>query len=127
MLVLCNGCFDGLHRGHWEFLRRAAEFGPLTVLLNSDASVRRLKGHNRPFVSQDARASALMATGHVRTVEVFHESNPAAIIRKRCPDVLVRSEEYAGVDSDVYAFIRFYGGAVVFLPRAAGVSTSGNQ
>lgn len=127
MNVLCNGCFDGLHRGHLEFLRRAAEYGPLTVLLNSDISVRRIKGPMRPMLTQDVRASALMACGYVKQVEIFHDMNPCHLIRERKPDVLVRSLEYAETDFDVYAFIKSYGGTVVFLPRTEGISTSENS
>lgn len=124
MIVFCNGCFDGLHRGHVKFLERAAGLGELIVGLNSDASVRALKGPLRPLVPQHLRASALYNLGFVSRVIVFEETNPRELIHQLRPDILVRSEEYREWDAAVYDGIRAYGGAVVFLPRTKGYATS---
>lgn len=124
-VVFTNGCFDLLHIGHIRYLRRARELGDvLIVAINSDSSVRALKGEGRPFYPQKERAEILASLEFVDYVTVFSELNPAKIIEALHPDVLVkggdwRIEEVVGRD-----FVESYGGQVVTIPEVKGHSTS---
>ena len=124
-IVFTNGCFDVLHRGHVEFLRFCREQGDVVVVgLNSDASVRAIKGPRRPINSQDDRAIVLAALESVDYVTLFDEPDPLALIQKVRPDVLVKGRdwEHKGViGSDV---VTAYGGRVVLAPLVAGKSST---
>lgn len=104
-IVFTNGCFDILHRGHVEYLKRSkAEGDVLVVGLNSDASVRRLKGESRPVVCEDDRAYILAALGIVDYVVVFEEDTPYELIKRVIPDILTKGADYEGkkvVGSDI--------------------------
>ncbi len=104
-IVFTNGCFDILHAGHVKYLEEAKSFGDLLVLgLNSDASVKRLKGESRPINSQDDRAVVLAGLESVDFVVVFDEDTPYALIKLVKPDVLVKGGDYEGkevVGSDI--------------------------
>lgn len=94
-LVFTNGCFDIVHRGHVEILRRAKALGDvLAVGVNSDDSVRRLKGKRRPIVPQDDRAAVVAALESVDFVTVFGEDTPGRVIEALSPDVLVKGADY---------------------------------
>lgn len=94
-LVFTNGCFDLLHRGHVEYLFEARSLGDaLVVGINSDASVRRLKGADRPFVAAEDRALLLAALACVDAVTVFDEDTPRDLIAELLPDVLVKGGDY---------------------------------
>lgn len=111
-IVFTNGCFDLLHVGHVRLLKKARSFGDaLVVGLNSDASVRKLKGKNRPLVDEKSRAELLAGLSCVDFVTVFPEDTPAETIRLLKPDVLVKGGDYAlseivGRD-DVKKVVRF--------------------
>ena len=121
-LVFTNGCFDILHAGHIDSLRRAAQLGGrLVVGLNSDASVRRLKGPERPVNSQDARAAVLAALECVDLVVVFDEDTPEKLLSMLRPDVIVKGGDYRPEQ----VIGREYAGEVVILPLVAGYSTTG--
>lgn len=93
--VFTNGCFDIIHRGHVEILEQARALGDvLAVGLNSDASVRRLKGERRPVVPQSDRAAVVAALRSVDFVTVFEEDTPDRVIRTLIPDVLVKGSDY---------------------------------
>ena len=95
-VVFANGCFDLLHRGHVELLREAKAQGDLLVVaLNTDDSVRRLKGPSRPLVSQEDRAEVISALEMVDRVVFFGEDTPAEVIDAIVPDVLVKGADYA--------------------------------
>lgn len=95
ILVFTNGCFDIVHRGHVEILRRARALGDaLAVGLNSDDSVKRLKGDRRPIVAQEDRAAIVAALGSVDFVTVFEDDTPGRIIEALVPDVLVKGSDY---------------------------------
>ncbi|MGG7048380.1 MULTISPECIES: D-glycero-beta-D-manno-heptose-7-phosphate kinase [unclassified Campylobacter] len=95
-IVFTNGCFDVLHAGHTKYLAKARSFGDILVVgLNSDTSVKRLKGASRPVNSQDDRASVLGALGFVDYVVIFDEDTPLNLITKLKPDVLVKGADYA--------------------------------
>lgn len=114
--VFTNGCFDLLHAGHVDFLERAAALGEtLTVLLNSDASIRRIK--REPIVPEGQRVAMLAALRCVDHVILFDDDTPEALIRELRPNVLVKGgdwtrDQIAGAD-----FIESYGGRVLILPR----------
>ena len=94
-LVFTNGCFDLLHPGHVEHLAQARALGDLLVVgLNSDDSVRRLKGARRPLVAEADRAAALAGLGSVDAVIVFDEDTPLELIEELLPDVLVKGGDY---------------------------------
>ena len=124
-IVFTNGCFDILHRGHVELLRRAKSYGDVLVVgLNSDASVRRLKGRRRPLVGEKDRAFVLAALEAVDRVVIFDEDTPLETIRALEPDVLVKGAEYGKgqiVGADI---VEGRGGRVVRVPMKKGFSTS---
>ena len=124
-VVFTNGCFDILHRGHVEYLTDAKACGDkLVTALNSDSSVRGLKGDSRPIQNQDDRAAILDALASVDLVVVFDEETPAEIIKKLIPDVLVKGGDYTpetivGADT-----VTGNGGEVKIIPFRSGQSTS---
>jgi D-beta-D-heptose 7-phosphate kinase/D-beta-D-heptose 1-phosphate adenosyltransferase len=94
-VVFTNGCFDVIHMGHVTYLQEARKMGDVLILgLNSDASVKRLKGENRPINSQEARAKVLSAMSCVDYVVVFDEDTPYNLIKTVEPDVLVKGGDY---------------------------------
>lgn len=120
-LVFTNGCFDILHAGHVDYLRRARALGSaLVVGLNSDASTRRLKGPTRPINPQEARASLLAALEFVDYVTIFDEDTPLDLIKAVRPDVLVKGGDYQ-VESIVG---REFAGRTQVLPFVDGFSTT---
>lgn len=124
-IVFTNGCFDILHVGHVRYLREAAGLGDyLVVGLNSDASVKRLKGPTRPVQSQSDRAEVLAALGFVDYVCIFDEDTPLRLIEATRPDVLVKGGDWA-VDRIVGAKeVLAGGGQVRALKFHPGHSTS---
>lgn len=124
-VVFTNGCFDILHAGHVASLEGARRLGDLLVVgLNSDVSVRELKGDSRPIVNQENRASVLAALACVDVVVVFDEPTPASLIQELEPDVLAKGGDYtpdqiAGAD-----FVLSKGGRVVTIPLIPGLSTT---
>lgn len=124
-VVFTNGCFDILHAGHLSCLERSRELGDFLVVgLNSDASVRALKGPSRPVVSQEYRATLLAGLACVDAVVVFDEETPEALIRHLTPNVLVKGGDYS-LDQVVGAdLVHSYGGQVVTIPLVPGLSTT---
>ena len=120
-----NGCFDLLHPGHVSLIRQAAEAcDRLIVALNSDASVRRLKGPSRPLQSEDARALVMAAMKGVAMVTIFEEDTPREIIEALRPDLLVKGADYT-IENVVGAdFVQARGGKVLLVDLVAGQSTS---
>ncbi len=124
-IVFTNGCFDLLHAGHVASLNFARAQGDcLVVGLNSDSSVRRLKGDSRPVYSAMERARMLAALESVDYVVIFDDLKAERIIREVEPDVLVKGEDYRGQTVDGAEFVLARGGQVVFAPLLAGRSTS---
>lgn len=124
-IVFTNGCFDLLHCGHITYLAKARELGDVLVLgLNSDASVKRLKGPTRPVNPQDARALVLAALEMIDYVVVFEEDTPYELIAKVKPDVLVKGGDYE-IDNIVGGdIVRERGGVVTTIPFVDGFSTT---
>jgi rfaE bifunctional protein nucleotidyltransferase chain/domain/rfaE bifunctional protein kinase chain/domain len=125
-VVATGGCFDLLHAGHVATLRAARALGDcLVVCLNSDASVRRLKGPQRPLQPEQDRAKVLEALTCVDAVAIFDEDTPEAVLDRIRPDVWAKGGDYAGVDLPEAALLASWGGQAVVLPYLAGRSTSG--
>ncbi|MFN5370331.1 MAG: D-glycero-beta-D-manno-heptose 1-phosphate adenylyltransferase [Bacteroidia bacterium] len=124
-IVFTNGCFDILHRGHLEYLAKAADLGThLIIGLNSDASVKRLKGQERPLNKEDDRAFALASLSFTNLVVVFDEDTPANLIELLKPEILVKGGDYV-VESIVgYTETTARGGRVVTIPFFEGYSTT---
>jgi len=125
-IVLTNGCFDLLHVGHVHLLREAALQGDvLIVAINSDDSVRRLKGGNRPLIEADERAALLAALNSVDCVVVFDEDTPRELLEEVRPDVLVKGGDYREEQVVGRRMIADWGGSVVLIPLVPDRSTSG--
>ncbi len=125
-VVFTNGCFDILHAGHIDYLVRAADLGHrLVVGVNSDASIKRLKGENRPINNENDRAFLLAAIGVVSQVVIFDEDTPLELIKTVKPDFLVKGGDYT-LETIVGAKeVMAYGGKVEVLPFLEGHSTTG--
>jgi D-beta-D-heptose 7-phosphate kinase/D-beta-D-heptose 1-phosphate adenosyltransferase len=124
-VVATGGCFDLLHAGHVATLRAARGLGDcLVVCINSDDSVRRLKGPSRPLVSAPDRARVLEALEFVDAVVVFDEDTPAEVLERLRPDVWAKGGDYAGADLPEAAVLRRWGGQAVVLPYLDGHSTT---
>ncbi|HYY94326.1 MAG TPA: D-glycero-beta-D-manno-heptose 1-phosphate adenylyltransferase [Pyrinomonadaceae bacterium] len=124
-LVFTNGCFDLLHVGHVRYLRQARALGDaLLVAVNSDRSVRALKGAGRPVLSESERAELLAALSSVDFVTVFDEESPRSLIAEVLPDVLVKGGDYALEEIHGREEVERAGGRVVALPFVEGASTT---
>jgi len=123
--VLANGCFDVLHYGHILLLKGAAEFGDLTVLLNSDVSIKKLKGSDRPIHPQDQRKAVLEAIRYVYDVIIFDtEKDLDQLIRIFKPDVLAKGPDWKGEKLTGQDTIESYGGRVEIIPISITSSTA---
>jgi len=124
-IVFTNGCFDIIHRGHIEYLAKAASFGDLLVIgLNTDSSVKRLKGEKRPLLDQLARATILAALQFVDKVVYFEEDTPLQLIQFIQPHVLVKGSDYKAENIVGYDVVKQNGGIVVTIDFIDGYSTS---
>jgi rfaE bifunctional protein nucleotidyltransferase chain/domain/rfaE bifunctional protein kinase chain/domain len=124
-LVATGGCFDLLHPGHLNVLRQARALGDaLIVCLNSDDSVRRLKGPSRPIVPERDRARLLAELSSVDAVAVFEEDSPVSILDRLRPDVWVKGGDYRIAELPETPVVRRHGGEIVLIPTVHGYSTS---
>lgn len=124
-IVFTNGCFDLLHPGHVSLLRQAASFGDkLIVGLNSDESVRRLKGASRPIQTESSRAMLLSALHAVDAVVIFGEDTPEELVHAIRPDVLVKGSDYEIQNVAGARFVQSYGGQVKLVDLVEGCSTT---
>ena len=125
-LVFTNGCFDLLHAGHIRYLQTAAAFADIFILgLNSDSSVRKLKGLRRPIMSQGDRALLLSALEAIDCVVIFDEETPERLIETVLPDVLVKGGDYIAEDIVGYQTVTKNGGRVEVVSFVEGKSTTG--
>lgn len=125
-VVFTNGCFDLLHRGHTRLLQQARELGDLLIVgLNSDASVRRVKGPSRPVLPEEERAEVLSALASVDYVVFFDDPDPGSTIAALQPDVLAKGADWAKDQIVGRETVEGRGGRVVTIPLVEGSSTSG--
>ncbi len=124
-LVFTNGCFDILHYGHVKYLARAAALGDVLIIgLNTDHSVKRLKGESRPVNPEEARAMLLASMEFVDHVVPFDEDTPYALIREIQPHVLVKGKDYKEEEVVGYDLVKATGGTVKTIELEEGFSTS---
>ena len=124
-VVFTNGCFDVLHRGHVEYLQFCRQQGDIVVVgLNSDGSVKTIKGPERPINNQHDRAGVLAALETVDYITIFNEPDPMNLIRKVRPDVLVKGEDWAVNGVVGREFVESYGGKVALAPLVESSSSS---
>ena len=126
-VVLTNGVFDLLHTGHLHYLQQARTLGDaLVIALNSDASVRELKGAHRPIQNEDQRAFALAATWFVDAIVIFREKRLTGEILKLCPDVYCKAGDYTleKLNPEERAALEKIGAKIEFLPFLEGFSTT---
>ena len=124
-IVFTNGCFDILHKGHVELLARCRDFGDHVVLgLNSDASVRRIKGSLRPINDQLSRAAVLAGLSFVDAIIIFEEDTPLELITQIQPDVLVKGGDYKISEIVGADIVKQKGGEVRIIPLVEGYSTT---
>ncbi len=125
-IVFTNGCFDLIHPGHVLYLEAARALGDVLVVgLNSDASVRRLKGPSRPVCTQRERALVLAGLRSVDYVVIFEEDTPLELIREVEPDILVKGGDWAPEEIVGREVVEARGGKVVTVPFVPGASTTG--
>ena len=124
-VIFTNGCFDILHLGHIDYLIKARKLGDVLIIgLNTDNSVKKLKGEKRPVNNQNARALLLASLEFVDFVILFDEETPMNLIKMITPDVLVKGGDYT-IESVVGAdFVLNYGGTVEIIPFLEGYSTT---
>lgn len=124
-VVFTNGCFDVLHRGHVTYLAAARDLGDcLVVGLNSDASVRRLKGESRPINNENDRALVLAALSFIDYIILFEEDTPKNLIEQVRPDILVKGGDYKIEDIVGADFVQKNGGKVLTIPFVDGYSST---
>ena len=124
-VVFTNGCFDILHAGHTRYLREARKLGDALILaLNSDSSVRSIKGPMRPIVPESERAEVVGALDSVDYVTVFDELTPLELIEFLRPDVIVKGGDWAEKDIVGAETVRKWGGRVAIMPEIEGASTT---
>ena len=125
-IVFTNGCFDIIHLGHVEYLAKAKALGDVLVVgLNSDSSVKAIKGSGRPINRQAARARVLAAFYFVDYIAIFSEPTPEKLIKRLKPDILVKGGDWKGKRIAGDSFVKSLGGRVVTIPFVKGYSTSG--
>jgi rfaE bifunctional protein nucleotidyltransferase chain/domain len=124
-IVFTNGCFDILHVGHVDYLSKARRLGDILVIgLNSDSSVKKIKGKDRPINKEADRAKVLSALYFVDYITSFSENTPEGLIKKLKPDILVKGGDWKIEDIVGGAFVRSYGGKVKSIPFVKGYSTT---
>ncbi len=124
-IVFTNGCFDIIHRGHVDYLRKAKALGDILIVgLNSDSSVRRIKGENRPIVPEGDRAAVLSELRSVDFVVPFEEDTPEILIEKIAPDILVKGSDWQKADIVGADFVERHGGKVATIKLTEGRGTS---
>jgi len=124
-VVFTNGCFDILHRGHTTYLKAAKALGDFLIVgLNSDESVKQLKGPNRPVNPQADRGEVLLALNSVDAVVIFNEETPQQLISELLPNILVKGGDYTHSQIAGAAEVEGRGGKVIVLPFIEGYSTT---
>lgn len=124
-IIFTNGCFDIIHKGHIQVLANTADLGDRLIIgLNSDISVKKLKGLNRPIVEEDARAFLLASINFVDAVVLFSEETPINLITTLKPNVLAKGGDYAISSVVGYKEVKEYNGEVIIMPFVDGFSST---
>lgn len=124
-IVFTNGCFDILHRGHVEYLAKASDLGDYLVLgLNTDSSIRRIKGENRPVNDEYARAMVIASLSFVTKVVFFDDDTPYELIKFVKPNILVKGDDYKAEDIVGYDIVKENGGEIITVELTQGYSTT---
>jgi len=124
-IVFTNGCFDILHYGHIRYLEKCKRLGDVLIIgLNSDSSVRKIKGRRRPITGEKERAAILSALGLVDYIAIFDEKTPKALIEKITPDILVKGGDWRKSDIVGGDHVKRHGGTVATIPFIKGYSTT---
>lgn len=124
-IVFTNGCFDLLHLGHIEYLVKASVFGSVLIVgLNSDASIRKIKGNNRPVMDEKSRAMVLASLRFTDAVVLFDQETPYELIKVIQPDILVKGEDYKPGEIVGNDIVLAHGGKVITIELTDGYSTS---
>lgn len=124
-VVFTNGCFDILHLGHLDLLQRAGELGDVLIVgLNSDQSIKKIKGENRPINDQELRTELLASLFYVNFVVTFEEETPINLIETIVPDILLKGGDYKKSEIVGASFVEENGGKVVIFPLKEGLSTT---
>lgn len=124
-IVFTNGCFDILHLGHADYLTKARHMGDILIVgLNTDASVKKLKGSTRPINNQNARATLLASLLFVDAVVLFDEDTPYNLIKLIQPDILVKGKDYKAKDVVGYDIVKARGGKIKTIALVKGYSTT---
>jgi rfaE bifunctional protein nucleotidyltransferase chain/domain len=125
-IVFTNGCFDLLHLGHIDYLSKAKDHGNVLIVgVNTDASVRRLKGENRPVTDETSRSVIMASLQFVNAVVLFDEDTPYELIKLVQPDVLVKGSDYQPEDIVGYDIVKAKGGEIVTIDFLEGYATTG--
>jgi rfaE bifunctional protein nucleotidyltransferase chain/domain len=124
-IVFTNGCFDILHKGHIEVLAKTSNLGNRLIIgLNSDSSIKNLKGENRPILEEDSRALLLAALQFVDAVILFSEKTPFQLISEIVPDILAKGGDYKIEEIVGHEVVQQNGGKVITIPLTEGFSSS---
>ena len=125
-IVFTNGCFDLLHLGHIDYLCKAKDQGHVLIVgVNTDASVQRLKGENRPVKDETSRSMIMASLHFVTAVVLFDEDTPYELIKLVQPDILVKGSDYKPEDIVGYDIVKAKGGDIVTIDFLEGYSTTG--
>ncbi len=125
-IVFTNGCFDLLHLGHIDYLSKAKDQGDVLIVgVNTDASVQRLKGENRPVTDEVSRSTIMASLQFVSAVVLFDEDTPYDLIQQVQPDVLVKGSDYKPEDIVGYDVVKAKGGEIVTIDFLKGYATTG--
>ena len=124
-IVFTNGCFDLLHKGHRDLIKQSFSFGDILILgLNSDESVKRLKGEGRPIQNEIERKNALLNTGYVNEVYIFDDDTPLELINLIKPDILVKGGDYTPNEIVGFEEVTSSGGEIKIVQLTPGFSTT---
>ena len=124
-IVFTNGCFDLVHRGHVEVLANTADLGDRLIIgLNSDSSIQKLKGENRPIIDQNSRAILLASLQFIDAIVLFSEDTPQKLIETIVPDILAKGGDYRVEEIAGHELVLENGGSVILVPFIDGLSTT---
>ena len=124
-IVFTNGCFDLLHKGHRDLIKQSSSFGDILIVgLNSDKSVKRLKGKYRPIQNEIDRKNALLNNAYVNEVYIFDDDTPLELINLIKPDILVKGGDYTPNEIVGYEEVTSSGGDIKIVPLTPGFSTT---